>query len=68
MLGFILMPSTVEHPNAGLSVFPARTILKGETIAAYYRTLVYTYLSKHPLSMRLDGKGTMAVSISKFNR
>lgn len=66
-----MIPSTVEHPNAGLGVFGTSTISKCETIGAYYVSLVSRiylhYLYKQPLSMKEYGEWCMAVSISTFN-
>lgn len=56
-----LMPSTIEQPNRGLSVFAAHIISKGDTIGAFCGSVLYTYLFNQLLSMKEYGEGPMTI-------
>lgn len=61
VVGVSVRPFTVKNPNAGLGLFAALTISKGNTIEEYYGSLEYRDHSEHHLLMKECGDGTMAV-------
>lgn len=67
------MPTSIWHLDAGLCMFVARNVGKGETMGMYYVVLVYTALSKQlqygcpqgrDLALRVDFFQMRAMSFS----
>ena len=67
-LGLIIKPSAIKNENAGLGVFAARDIAKGEIIGYYYGTIVYHNLWNRKQVTKTYGEGILGVTVGDYRK
>ena len=67
-LGLIIMQSEIKNSNAGLGVFAARDISKGEVVGYYYGTIVYHDLWNRKQVTKTYGDGVLGVTVGDYRK